>query len=123
MRTILSRALGGATALAASALLAGCLYAFKFDTGATAPVITQQPRGAVVPVGVSARFEVAATGSGEIAFQWRRNGAVVAGATETAYVTPPTTPADDGALFTATACDVNGCVTSLPAMLSVTRGP
>jgi hypothetical protein len=117
----LSRIAGGAAALAAGALLGGCLYAFRFDSGATVPVITQQPRGAVVPVGVSARFEVAAAGSGEISYQWRRNGAAIAGATDAAYVTPPATTADDGALFTAIACDASGCATSQPARLSVVR--
>jgi hypothetical protein len=110
-----------AAALAGGALLAGCLFAFRFDTGANAPVITQQPRGAVVPVGVSARFEVAAAGSGEIAYQWRRNGEPIGGATRASYVTPPATAADDGALFTAVACDANGCVTSEPARLTVVR--
>jgi hypothetical protein len=45
-----------------------------------APAIATQPTGLVVNVGQTATLAVAASGSGPLAFQWRRNGVPIAGA-------------------------------------------
>ncbi|MEO7724834.1 MAG: hypothetical protein ABIU29_09145 [Chthoniobacterales bacterium] len=47
------------------------------------------------------------------------NGAPIAGATTSAYVTPVTTLADNGALFAVTVANAGGNVTSNNALLRV----
>jgi hypothetical protein len=109
---------------AAFGALAGCDYAsFSFHSDPTVGQLefTRQPQSTTVLVGQSARFVAAAAGGGEIRFQWQRNGLTVAGATASAYTTPPTTLADDGTLITVRACNELACVDSLPALLTVLR--
>ena len=64
--------------------------------------ITRQPANATVTVGGTQRFAFEVTepqhAPGQ-AFQWRRNGVVIAGATGTSYTTPAATLADHGAVF------------------------
>ena len=48
---------------------------------AVAPVITSQPANATVTEGNTAQFSVTATGTAPLTYQWRRNGAAIAGAT------------------------------------------
>jgi len=105
-------------------LLAACYGAFEFDGGeTTVVVISRPPQSVTVGAGQSARFDVAASGRGAFSYQWLRNGEAIAGAVVAAYVTPATTPADDGTLFTVTVCDASSCATSLPALLTVLRSP
>jgi len=113
-----------AAAVAACCLQGGCHYSFEFDSGSLPGpvVIVSHPQSTTVTAGGAARFEVSTSGgSGEIRFQWQRNGQPIDGADRAAYVTSPTTPADDGTLITATVCDASLCVTSLPALLTVLR--
>jgi hypothetical protein len=109
-----------------SAVLAGCYFAFGFNTDPDdgfAPLeITQQPQSTTVVVGQSASFIVGVSGGGRITFQWQRNGLAIAGANGSAYTTPPATQADDGTLFTVRVCDDFVCLTSSPALLTVLRG-
>jgi hypothetical protein len=105
------------------AFLTACYGAFEYGSGqTTVVVISRPPQSTTVTVGQAARFDVAASGSGDFAYQWRRNGQAIAGATRADYQTPPATATDDGALFTVTVCDVGSCATSLPALLTVLRG-
>lgn len=114
----------GRAAAIAACLLSGCEYKFSFDSGTTPPVvITRPPQSESVTIGQAARFDAVTSGGGKLAWQWQRNGQPIPGATGTSYVTPPTTAADDGSLFTVTVCDETACVTSLPALLTVLRGP
>jgi hypothetical protein len=63
---------------------------------------------------------VAATGTAPLAYQWRRNGTDIAGATASSYTTPATTLADNGAQFTVVVSNAAGAVTSSAATLTVT---
>ncbi len=81
--------------------------------------ITQQPQDQTVTAGSSARFAVGVAGTGALRFQWRRNGADIGGATSFSYTTPPTSAADDGALFSVRVCNDIACVTSRSARLTV----
>jgi hypothetical protein len=65
-----------------------------------APTITTQPTSLKVTVGHVASFAVEATGETLLAYQWRRNGKVIRGATSSTYTTPVTTMRDNGAQFT-----------------------
>lgn len=89
----------------------------------SAPTITTQPANLTVNAGQTATFSVVATGSGTLAYQWRRNGADVAGATAASYTTPATTGADSGAQFAVVVSNASGSVTSATATLTVASPP
>src|SRR4029077_19526938 len=54
-----------------------------------------------------------------LSFQWRKNGASVSGATSSSYTTPPTTSADNLAVFTVVVGNSAGSATSIAATLNV----
>src|SRR4030095_17090027 len=72
-------------------------------TVVTPPSITTQPVDQTVIVGQMATFTVTATGTQPLSYQWTKDGVNITGATQASYTTPPTTLADDGSLFAATA--------------------
>ena len=61
-----------------------------------APAIIVPPTDTAVTAGYAATFNVAASGSGTLAYQWYVNGTAIGGATSTSYSTAPTTAADNG---------------------------
>jgi hypothetical protein len=84
-----------------------------------APSITTPPASLTRAEGATATFSVVASGSATLSYQWRRNGADIAGATGDSYTTPPLTSADNGAQFTVVVSNAEGSVTSAVATLSV----
>jgi hypothetical protein len=58
--------------------------------------ITRQPESQTVFAGRTARFDVVASGSAPITYQWQTNGVDVAGATDSVFILPDTTTAHDG---------------------------
>ena len=86
---------------------------------ATAPVITTQPTSQNLTAGQRATFTVAATGTTPLTYQWKRNGALIDGATASSYSTGPTTASDNGVAFTVTVSNSAGATTSSPATLTV----
>lgn len=89
-------------------------------TGTAALAIKTQPESQSVLAGRTVTFSVAATGSGTLTYQWKKNGAAISGATAASYTTPATTSAYNGAQFTVVVTDGNVNVTSNPATLTVT---
>ena len=87
------------------------------------PFIVVQPNDVTVPVGASAQFKVVASGAPRLRYQWAKNGVNIAGATRPSYITPPTTLADNGSLFSVTVSNPEGSVTSKSAKLTVTSAP
>jgi hypothetical protein len=87
------------------------------------PVITEQPRNRKVTEGQTATFGVAATGDPPLTYQWLKGGAVIDGATQSRYITPPTTSGDNGALYSVIVTNPGGSVTSNEAKLSVLFAP
>jgi hypothetical protein len=89
--------------------------------GATplAPAISTAPQNAVVFEGQPATFGVSATGTAPLAYQWRRNGADVSGATAASYTTPVTTTADNGARYSVRVANGAGSAVSAEAVLTV----
>ena len=91
--------------------------------------IMVQPRDQTVVEGEQATFTVTTSGAGATTYQWQRSddgGAVwtaIPGATSASYVTPPTTLADDGALFQVIVTDDDGVATSNAATLTVNMAP
>src|SRR6185295_14603086 len=79
--------------------------ALRVPSGAVtpaAPAITGQPANQTVTAGQTATFSVTASGSGPLTYQWTKNGTNIPGATNASYTTPPTTAADNGAVFRVT---------------------
>ncbi len=88
-----------------------------------APVIATPPTSKTVVAGQTASFSVTATGSAPLAYQWRRNGSAIAGATGASYTTPATVVGDSGALFSVVVSNAAGSATSTNATLTVTPAP
>src|SRR5258706_981822 len=83
------------------------------------PSITTQPASQTVTAGQTASFNLAATGTAPLSYQWQTNGANIAGATSASYTTPVTTTADSGSTFRAVVTNTAGTVTSAAATLTV----
>ena len=81
-------------------------------------MITVQPLGATVCEGSGTVFSVTASGTGPLAYQWRWNGATIAGATSSIYAIAAATPASAGA-YDVTVSGSCISVTSDPAILTV----
>ncbi len=87
------------------------------------PVITSQPTNKIVNVGQTATFTVAATGTAPLAYQWKKNGANISGATASSYTTPATTPADNGSAFQVVVSNTAGSTPSTAVTLTVNAAP
>jgi hypothetical protein len=86
-------------------LLAGCLACGggggsgtpAASAGGTAPVLVSGPAPRVVPLGSTWTFSASATGSG-LAYQWRKGGVAIPGATAASYAFTPAGLQDGGSL-------------------------
>ena len=87
----------------------------------TPPSITTQPVSQTIPPGNTATFTVVATGASPLAYQWRKNGTAIAGATASTLTIRSTSVADNGA-YTVVVTNSIGTVTSSAANLSVDSG-
>jgi glucose/arabinose dehydrogenase len=97
---------------------AGGVHTITYD--GSGPGITTQPADTTVPLGGTATFTVAASGSGPFSYQWRKNGVNIAGATMSSYTTPPAQQSDNGASFRVVVSNAAGSITSSAAILTVT---
>src|ERR1700730_8205480 len=68
----------------------------------TQPSVTIQPPSATVITGQTATFSVSVSGATPVGYQWKKNGAVINGATAASYTIPPATTSDNAAQFIAT---------------------
>ena len=93
------------------------------ETATQAPTIVSQPGNLSIPMGLTAKFSVAANGW-PMSFQWMKDGVSISGATSESYTTPATAFADSGSVFSVTINNSLGTVTSTAATLTVTaRAP
>lgn len=83
----------------------------------TAPVIQSQPQATTALTAKSVTLRVAASGN-NLAFQWRRSGTPIPGATSSSY-TFTAAQADNGATFDVQVSNGAGTVTSSPATLTL----
>lgn len=106
----------------------GSLYYLQYESGAVtrishtgdpAPQITAQPADLTVPAGAAATFTAAASGEPPLRYQWRRDGADIAGATALHYTLPVAALSDHGAAFDVVVSNDRGSATSRAARLSV----
>lgn len=82
--------------------------------------LTAQPQAQTAKDGEVVSFDVTATGSEPIQYQWQRNGAAIAGADKPSYTTSALALADNAAIFTVVITNPAGTVTSQEAKLTVT---
>ncbi|HEY9172364.1 MAG TPA: PQQ-binding-like beta-propeller repeat protein [Verrucomicrobiae bacterium] len=83
-----------------------------------APAITTQPQSRTNVAGTTATFSVAAIGTAPLSYQWRFNGANLAGATSTDLTLTSVQPANAGN-YTVVVTNAYGSVTSQVATLTV----
>jgi len=86
--------------------------------GTVAPAIVTQPTGGTAVVGSSGSFGVVATGSPAPTYQWRKDGADIAGATSDTYTITKVAMSDAGT-YTVVVTNSAGSVTSNGAILTV----
>lgn len=82
--------------------------------------LTTQPVAQTARDGEVVSFDVTATGSGPIQYQWHRDGIAIAGADKATYTTSALTLTDDAAVFKVVVTNPAGTVTSQEARLAVT---
>ena len=83
-----------------------------------APTLTQQPVNVAVAAGASASFSVVAGGSAPLSYQWRKDGASIAGATAATLALSNVQTAHAGS-YTVGVSNSAGAVTSNVAVLTV----
>lgn len=87
------------------------------------PVITSGgPQNLTASVGQQVRWPTFVSGTAPFSYEWRRNGALIAGATGNT-LTFVVQQADDGAQYTVTVRNAAGSVTSPPGQLTVPAAP
>ncbi len=84
----------------------------------TAPIINTQPQNQVTSVGIAVSFNVAASGSTPLFYQWRFNTTNIAGATASSFTKNSPQPSDAGNYSVIVSNSVN-VVTSSNATLTV----
>jgi len=87
--------------------------------GGTSPVITSQPQSLTVAQGNSATFQVSASGSAPLSYQWKKNGNDISGAVSSSYTISSVTQ-QDAATYTVSVSNASGSVLSNGAILTVT---
>ncbi len=93
----------------------------KVVATAVPPAITTHPVSQTVVVGQAATYNVAATGTAPLGYQWQKNGVNISGATGVSYTTPATAIADSGTSYRCVVSNSAGSVTSNAATLTVTN--
>jgi hypothetical protein len=110
-RCVVTNNLGNATSNSAT---------LTVTSGNLPPNVTGNPVDQTVQVGATASFNVTATGTSPLAYQWQKNNANIGGAIAAAYTTPATVKADSGARFRCIVSNAFGHDTSAAALLRVT---
>lgn len=88
------------------------------NPASSAPTITTQPASQSVTAGASVTFSVVATGTAPLTYQWRFNGANIAGATGSSYAMSNVQSANAGT-YSVVVSNSAGNVTSANATLTV----
>lgn len=84
-----------------------------------AVAFSTQPQNVTSGVGLNATFTVAATGTGPLSYQWKKNGTAISGATSASYTTPALALADNSSTFLCEVTGLAGMVPSNAATLTV----
>ncbi|HRT56134.1 MAG TPA: immunoglobulin domain-containing protein [Candidatus Paceibacterota bacterium] len=112
-----------ATVTVAVGAVTGNMYEQNFALSAGGPpVITAQPQSLTVAQGSNVTFSVSANGTPPFGYQWRFNGADLAGATASSFTRSNVQPAHEGD-YTVVITNPVGSVTSAVATLTVIVPP
>jgi hypothetical protein len=93
-------------------------FEFPIQRLPLAPTISAQPAAAAVAAGAAVSFSVTAA-NGDLAYQWRRNGVDLAGATNSALTISSAQNSDAGS-YSVVVANIVGSITSNTAQLTVT---
>jgi glucose/arabinose dehydrogenase len=96
---------------------AGTLYRIIYS-GNQSPAITDQPDNLTVNAGQPATFQVSATGTPPLSYQWRKGATNIPGATSATYTIPSAQTSDAGN-YQVVVSNTAGSVTSQVATLTV----
>lgn len=88
----------------------------------TAPTITRQPAEQVAAVGANVAFQVSVGGTAPFTYQWRKDGAMIVGASLASLVLTNVAATNAGS-YTVLVSNSAGTATSNPATLSIGTGP
>jgi pectate lyase len=110
------------TASSSSQLALSVLVLAPSGGGATPPTITTQPASQTVTAGSSVTFNVVASGTAPLSYQWKKGGVDIAGATSASYTIASAQSADAGS-YTVVVSNSAGSVTSNAATLTVNAAP
>lgn len=95
------------------------LYKIIYSGGGnSAPVINTQPNSVTVAIGQQANFNVSASGTAPLAYQWLKNGQAITGANAASYVINNVQNSDAGT-YKVTVSNSIGSATSNDAILSI----
>jgi len=101
----------------------GSSSVFRVQYSPPDPAITMNPSSQTVTQGQPVTFNVAATGSTPLSYQWQRNMVDIAGATSQSYTISSTVFVDNGAKFRCVVTNAFGTANSNEATLTVTAPP
>ncbi|MGZ4972119.1 MAG: TIGR02597 family protein, partial [Limisphaerales bacterium] len=87
-----------------------------------APTVTSQPQGGTINQGTSQVFNVTASGTTPLNYQWRVNGSNISGATTTSY-TKANAQSSDAGSYSVVVTNTSGSATSTDAVLVVNTFP
>jgi hypothetical protein len=93
------------------------------NAASAAPTINTQPSNQTVTLGQAATFNVVASGTAPLSYQWRKNAANIGNATAASYTTPATVAGDNGAKFDVVVSNTAANITSAQATLTVNAAP
>ncbi len=88
----------------------------------SAPIITVEPEGRIVLAGSNVAFAVEAVGTSPLRYQWRKDGVVLNGQTNTTLSVPNVLPVNEGA-YTVVITNIYGTTTSAVAQLVINTPP
>jgi uncharacterized repeat protein (TIGR03806 family) len=97
----------------------GILCQVRYTGNRTPPAITGEPADVALPEGGNATFQVLASGTAPLRFQWQRNGAAISGATGPNFVLSKVGPGDAGSRFRCAVTNHFGTAVSNAARLTV----
>jgi glucose/arabinose dehydrogenase len=105
------------------AIGSSAVFRVQFPANQVPPSLTMQPADQSVIEGQAASFNVSATGSTPLAYQWQRNSINVAGANAASYTISTVAFADNGAKFRCVVSNAFGNAASNEATLTVRANP
>lgn len=90
-------------------------------SNATSPTITTQPTAQAMTAGAGVSLSVAASGTGPIIYQWKRNGVALVGATRSSFSITSAQPSDAGT-YAVVVTNAVASITSNAVVLTLSNG-